>query len=116
MGHDTGSRHDTPPVMPPTEHALHAEGGTGGRSGTGQAQPHHGYDEREGRDALGQPVDPDSELPPAPTGPGYQSGGSGQDREPQVHERKTGGLGDHAGRDPRGAADPAPGVPVERGR
>lgn len=107
---------DAAPAMPPTEHALRAEGGAGGRSGTGQAQPHHGYDEREGQGALGQPVDPESMLPEAPVGPDYQSGGRGQDHELQVDERKTGGLGDRKGRDPRGGADPAPGAPVQRGR
>ena len=101
---------------PLTARALQGEGGVGGRSGTGQAGPHRGFDDRSGADALGQPVDEDAELPMAASGPTYQSGGTGLDREQLDEERKTRESGGGAPRSPDGAADPPPGAPVNRNR
>lgn len=91
------------------EQATAAEGGVGGRSGTGQAKTHRPFDEGEGRQALGQPLDADSDLPEPQAGAGYQSGGARGDMAQQVQERKVQEPGGGAPRNPSGAADPAPG-------
>ncbi|MGO4699906.1 hypothetical protein [Dyella sp. 2RAB6] len=56
------------------ERAIAPEGGVGHRSGTGQAKTHRSFDQSEGRQMLGQVVDPESELPEPRVGDSYQSG------------------------------------------
>jgi hypothetical protein len=93
---------------------LPSMGGAGGRSGTGQATPHHGMDDGSGQDMADSPVDPDS-LPPLPLpGPDHQSGGTRLDRAQHDEERKQRDRGAGVGRSPRGGADPAPGAPATR--
>jgi len=58
------------------EQAIAPEGSVGGRSGTGQARTHRPFDETDGKQALGQPIDPDSDLPEPRVGDSYQSGGT----------------------------------------
>lgn len=98
------------------EQAIAPEGGSGGRSGTGQASAHRPFDDREGRSALGNAADPDSELPEPRVGESYQTGGTRGDLEPQLEERKVQEPGGGAPRNPTGAADPAPGSQPGRNR
>lgn len=98
------------------EQATAPEGGVGGRSGTGQAKTHRPFDESEGKQALGQPADPDSELPEPRVGADYQSGGTRGDMAQQLEERKVREPGGGAPRDASGAADPAPGSQPGRRR
>lgn len=96
--------------------AVTREGGAGGKSGNGQKRPHHGFEDRSGQGALGQPVYPEDILPMPGNGPTYQSGGVGTDREQLVEERKTDGVGNHTrGANRGGGADPSPGTPNDRG-
>lgn len=87
-----------------------ADGGTGGRSGTGQARPHHGLDDSPqtgpGQAAYG-PKDRAGERP----APGHQSGRDHEARaehirETEIHEDET-----KARRKAR--ADSAPGAPID---
>jgi hypothetical protein len=96
--------------------AIQPEGGAGGRSGTGQAQPHHGFDDASGQQAMGEPVDKEAILPEPATGPDYQSGGSGLDLEQEVQERKQreSGVGSTKAHGP--GRDPPPGAPVKPNR
>jgi hypothetical protein len=84
-------------------------GGAGGRSGTGQATPHHGIQPAHGEAALNPPADPDAPPPVPGNGASYQSGGTRQDRPQKDEERKvdegTAPSRSNAG----GGADPAPG-------
>lgn len=98
------------------QQAVAPEGGTGGRSGTGQAQTHHAFDDREGRSALGNAADPGSDLPEPRVGGSYQTGGTRGDLEQQLEERKVQEPGGGAPRNPTGAADPAPGSQPGRNR
>ncbi|MCW8806672.1 MAG: hypothetical protein OQK79_01005 [Rhodanobacter sp.] len=93
------------------QQAAKPEGGAGGRSGTGQAQPHHGFDDTSGEKAKGEPVDKDAILPEPDSGPSYQSGGSGLDLEQEVEERKQreSGVGKTFEHGP--GMDPLPGAP-----
>ncbi len=94
--------------------AARSEGGVGGRSGTGQAQPHHGFDDRQGRKAMGEPEDPDNILPVPENGPGYQSGGTGLDTQQQVTEAKQAESGAEGKSRSNGPGmDPPPGAPVK---
>jgi len=94
--------------------ATQSEGGVGGRSGTGQAQPHHRFDDPTGRQATRQPVNEGAELPEPSTGADYQSGGRGMDREQRLQERKQreSGVGDTMKQGP--GLDSPPGAPLRR--
>lgn len=99
--------------------AIEPAGGAGGESGTGQMRPHHG--ERREHAVLGQPADPDADLPMPENGPTYQTGGVGLDRAQHVVERKNreSGVGSTkgAGADGQGGGlDPPPGAPSGSGR
>lgn len=101
--------------------AIEPAGGAGGESGTGQMRPHHGFGDRRGQAALGQPVDPEADLPMPENGPTYQTGGVGLDRAQHVVERKNreSGVGatKGAGVDGQGGGfDPPPGAPSGGGR
>lgn len=96
--------------------AMQGRGDTQGHSGVGQENPHHGFDDRDGRTLTGDPIDGTVEFPEPLMGATYQSGGSGLDRDILEEERKA---KENAGswkspRAPRGAADPSPGAPVNR--
>lgn len=94
--------------------AIQPEGGVGGRSGNGQALPHRGFDDTAGREAVGQPVHAHAALPEPPTGPNYQTGGHGHDREQRVIERRQreSGVGGTMKQGP--GLDSPPGAPLRR--
>jgi hypothetical protein len=98
--------------------AMQGRGDTQGRSGIGQENPHHGFDDRDGRTFAGDPVDSAVEFPEPVMGTTYQSGGTGLDRDVLEEERKAKERGGSwkSPRAPRGARDPSPGVPVNRRR
>ena len=99
-------------AVPDTEDALASEGGVGGRSGTGQAQPHRGVDDPESPDAR-PAIEADGDATDAmPTGATYQSGGTQQDRVQREAERKQRHGGAGVASSPQGGADPAPGAPA----
>lgn len=104
-GYDPGATADSP--EPPRN--VTREGGEGGLGGTGDARPHRGVDDRSGRHAsLDDPEDEQREPPDA------QGGGTRQDREQRVEERKNAESGAGASRkQPDGRAAPAPGAPVD---
>lgn len=83
------------------------EGGVGGESGNGQATPHHGQQDPQGRAAMNPPADREGEAPTP--GPTHQAGGTRQDREQRDAERKAGEGTAPAPTNSSGAADPAPG-------
>ena len=96
--------------------ALQSAGGAGGISGTGQASPHHGFDDDDGgRQAAANPAGDEARLPMPETGSSYQTGGTHLNRDRQAETRKdrlAGGTIASAG---RGGFDSAPGAPVRRG-
>lgn len=94
--------------------ATQHEGGVGGRSGTGQMQPHHRFDDPSGKQATQRPVTREAELPEPSTGMDYQSGGSGMDREQRLQERRQreSGVGDTMKQGP--GLDSPPGAPLRR--
>ncbi|WNL47620.1 hypothetical protein RKE25_08275 [Dyella sp. BiH032] len=98
------------------EQATAPEDGVSGRSGTGQAKTHRPFDESEGKQTQGQPVDPDSEASEPHVGASYQSGGTREDMAQQLEERKVQEPGGGAPQNPSGAADPAPGSQPGRNR
>ncbi|MEO8985376.1 MAG: hypothetical protein ABI300_07105, partial [Rhodanobacter sp.] len=101
---------------PDTEDALVSEGGVGGRSGTGQAQPHRGVDDPDAPDARAA-TDADGDATAAVrTGATYQSGGTQQDRMQREAERKQRDGGAGVASSPQGGADPAPGAPAVSNR
>ena len=96
--------------------AIQPEGGAGGRSGTGQAQPHRGFDDASAQQAMGEPVDKQALLPEPATGPDYQSGGTSLDLEQEVQERKQRESGVGATKAHGPGMDPPPGAPVKPNR
>jgi hypothetical protein len=91
-----------------------ASGGTGGRSGTGQARPHHGLDDADAPESEHAAVDRDKGA--LRSGSSYQSGGTQQDRAQVEAERKQREGGAGVASSPQGGADPAPGAAAVRGR
>jgi hypothetical protein len=101
--------------------AIEPAGGTGGASGTGQMRPHHGFSDRRGQGALGEPEDPDAILPSPENGPTYQTGGVRLDRAQHIEERKrresgVGSTKGHGADGQGGGFDPPPGAPSGGGR
>ncbi|MFC5437470.1 hypothetical protein ACFPME_12975 [Rhodanobacter umsongensis] len=96
--------------------AVQPEGGVGGRSGTGQRQPHHAVDEASGKQATQSRASGETELPEPSAGPGYQSGGRGLDREQRVVERKQRESGVGKTMDQGPGLDPPPGAPLHHRR
>lgn len=90
--------------------ATRPPGGVGGRSGTGQQQPHQRYDRDEAADtivpgAIGAGTDADEPS---------QGGGSAIDREVRIQERKQqNDAGGRSGRHGAGGLDPRPGAPTK---
>lgn len=87
-----------------------ADGGVGGRSGTGQAHPHRGLDD-QARTAPGQAVHGLDDRAGERPAPGHQSGRNHEARaehirETEIHEEET-----KARRKAR--ADSAPGAPID---
>lgn len=96
--------------------AMQKDGGAGGISGTGQAFPHHGFDEEEaGKRAAGNPNGEEAALPMPDNGDTYQAGGTHLNRLRQEETRKTRLAGSTVASEGRGGLDPAPGAPVKRG-
>ena len=91
-----------------------ADGGTGGRSGTGQARPHHGVEDADAPESGRARIDRDAGSVPA--GSSYQSGGTQQDRAQVDAEQKQREGGAGVASSPHGGADPAPGAPAVGGR
>lgn len=98
--------------------AMQGRGDTHGHSGVGQENPHHGFDDRDGRTLIGEPIDTAVEFPEPVMGTTYQCGGTGLDRDVLEEERKAKENGGSwkSPRSPRGARDPSPGAPVSRRR
>jgi hypothetical protein len=69
--------------------AMRKEGGAGGVSGTGQALPHHGFDDDAGREAVANPVGDEAKLPMPEAGSTYQVGATHLNRIRQEETRKT---------------------------
>ncbi|GAB2561170.1 hypothetical protein ISP15_15690 [Dyella jejuensis] len=109
-------RHHTDDAIesPAVSQATRGDGGAGGISGTGQAFPHHGFDDSIAKDALGNPAGDEAALPMPENGSTYQTGGSHLHRERQEQLRKARLAGSSAASQGRGPADPAPGAPVDR--
>lgn len=89
-------------------------GGTGGRSGTGQARPHHGVEDADAPESERAAIDRDAGS--VHTGSSYQSGGTQQDRAQVDAEQKQRKGGAGVATSPQGGADPAPGAPAVGGR
>ncbi|BDU20782.1 hypothetical protein [Dyella sp. GSA-30] len=98
--------------------AMQGRGDTQGRSGVGQENPHHGFDNRDGSTFTSELVDSAAEFPEPMMGTTYQCGGTGLDRDVLEEERKAKERGGSwkSPRVPRGARDPSPGAPVNRRR
>ena len=89
-------------------------GGTGGRSGTGQARPHHGLEDADAPASQHATIDRDQGS--VHTGASYQSGGTQQDRSQRAEELKQRDGGTGVAGSPEGGADPAPGGDAVRRR
>jgi hypothetical protein len=87
-------------------------GGTGGRSGTGQARPHHGVEDADEPESQHAAIDRDQGA--EATGSSYQSGGTQQDRNQREKELKQRDGGAGVAGSPDGGADPAPGSDTVR--
>ena len=96
--------------------ALQKEGGAGRVSGTGQAFPHHGFDDSDGSEALGNPAGNEASLPAPKNGHTYQTGGTHLNRDRLEQTRKDRLSGATVASKGRGGMDPAPGAPVDRER
>lgn len=96
--------------------ATKKAGGAGGISGTGQALPHHGFgDEDNEREALGNPVGEEVQMPMPENGDTYQAGGTHLNRFRQQETRKARLSGSTVASEARSGLDPPPGAPVRRG-
>jgi hypothetical protein len=95
--------------------ALQSAGGAGGISGTGQASPHHGFDDDDGRQAAANPAGDEARLPMPETGSSYQTGGTHLNRDRQAETRKGRLAGSTIASGARGGLDAAPGAPLRRG-
>lgn len=95
--------------------ALQSAGGAGGISGTGQASPHHGFDDDDGRQAAANPAGDEARLPLPEAGSSYQAGGTHLNRDRQAETRKDRLAGSTIASRGRGGLDSAPGAPVRRG-
>jgi hypothetical protein len=84
--------------------ALRKEGHAGGVSGTGQAWPHHGFEE----------ADDEARLSTPDTGSSYQAGGTHLNRERQVATRKARLAGSTIASKAHDGRDPPPGAPASR--
>ncbi|RDS80739.1 hypothetical protein DWU98_12325 [Dyella monticola] len=93
--------------------ALQKEGGAGRVSGTGQAFPHHGFDDSDGGEALGNPVGGEASLPEPENGRTYQAGGTHLNRDRQEQTRKERLSGATVASKGHGGMDPAPGAPID---
>jgi hypothetical protein len=108
-------RNDNDAIEPQAvSRALRKEGNAGGVSGTGQALPHHGFGDAERREALGNPVSDEAQLPMPEAGSSYQAGGTHLNRERQVATRKDRLSGSTVASKAHNGLDPAPGAPANR--
>jgi len=89
--------------------AVSKEGGVGGISGTGQALPHHGFDE-----SAGESVGQEASFPAPDAGSTYQTGGSHLNRDRQEAVRKERLSGSTVAGQGRAGPDTAPGAPTRR--
>lgn len=64
--------------------ALQSAGGAGGISGTGQALPHHGFDDDTRQKAVTNPMGDEAKLPMPKAGSSYQTGGTHLNRDRQA--------------------------------
>jgi hypothetical protein len=94
--------------------ALRKDGGAGGISGTGQAFPHHGFDDDAGRSTTANPIGEEASLPQPEIGSTYQAGGTHLNRDRQEQTRKDRFAGSTASRR-RAGPDAAPSAPARRG-
>ena len=84
--------------------ALRKEGNAGGVSGTGQALPHHGFDDAED----------EAQLSASGTGSSYQAGRTHLNRERQEATRKVRLAGSTVASKAHDGRDPPPGAPASR--
>lgn len=94
--------------------AMRRDGGAGGVSGTGQALPHHGFDDDAGRDAVANPVGDETKLPMPEAGSTYQTGATHLNRIRQEETRKARLAGATVASEGQGGLDSAPGAPTRR--
>lgn len=115
--HRSSGKHSGEDALEPkaVRQAMRKEGGAGGVSGTGQALPHHGFDDDSGQEAVANPVGEELKLPMPEAGDSYQTGGTHLNRVRQEETRKDRLAGSTVASEGRGGRDPAPGAPVSRG-
>ena len=91
--------------------ATRPPGSVGGRSGTGQQQPHQRFDRDEATDT----IVPEAIGVGTDASEGTQGGGSAIDREVRIQERKQqNDAGGRSGRRGAGGMDPPPGAPTKK--
>jgi|SRR5690242_3119784 len=109
--HQGGKRQDDAPAPDDiADKATRAPGSVGGRSGTGQQQPHQPYNRNDAADTIVPEAIGVGNDASEPT----QSGGSAIDREVRIQERKQqNDAGGRSGRRGAGGMDPPPGAPTK---
>jgi hypothetical protein len=95
-----------------TDRAIRREGGEGGLGGTGQAFPHHGFDE-DTRAAIAHPIGQEASLAAPGAGSTYQTGDNHLNRDHQEAVRKERSAG-HAAANRRAGSDATPGAATKR--